>query len=215
VKRAAVPGLLTGTAPTPVGRKLGIRGTHRLGDAPLFPAPTDPDVGYGPSPTQIRIRPYGLAEPGFAYAVENAQVVEARLQLSVPTADPYRAWCELQTPFLVDLSGASMDFYACLPGDGIPFDSESLDPDNQQCTYQWSKADGTLESNAVDCGKYALCGSGWSFGACSCSATACTVHSEAFSSATLDGAIQDGGARLTGSLVLADYRRVTVRLHRQ
>ena len=210
-----MPGLLTGTAPTPVGRKLGIRGKLRLGDAPLFPAPTDPDVGYGPSPRQIRIRPYALAEPGFAYAVENAQVVDARLQLSVPTASPYRAWCELQTPFVVDLSDVPMDFYACLPGDGIPFDSDSLDSDNQQCTYQWSKADGTLEPNAVDCGKDALCGSGWSFGACSCSATACTVHSEAFSSVKLDGAIEGGGARLTGTLVLADNRRATVRLQRQ
>lgn len=174
-------------------------GYVRFGDQPLWPPPTDPDVGYA-NTVELRSTWTNKPDEGFPYSVFQASVDDKRIRLGTQNEELFKEWCELQTPYYQ----SRQDVYTCMP----EWDRATM-PDPGNCLIQTST--GTVP---VDCGKLTLCQTIDS--PCSCTATGCTVPPLASlgrASTQLDAALEDGGDTLVGTLLLED--RVTVRLTRQ
>ncbi len=211
------------------------QGTLRVGDAALFPAPSDPNVGYPPGvayngPSSVNA---GLTE-GFLYPIYATQVQADRIQLGANPGDLFGAWCALQTPipfYETTITGVFLDggvvqtndggspigvpgivdggvvstFYSCLP-------NEPSMSGPSGCAQM--NPDGT--TTPVDCGKLTLCQLSQT---CECTATSCTSYPVAASTPVgsypveLDGALDATGTMLTGTLNVGT--RVTVHLIKQ
>lgn len=184
-------------------------GRLRVGDAPLAPPATDPNLGYPAGswspPGDVSLNHDLLAV--FQYPVHDATIETGRIQLSVNPADPYAVWCALQTPVLDEAtSNGAGATYLCALNRGGQFNKSG-----QDCVEQ---AVGQADV-PIDCLKWRLCTSEQ---VCQCTATACTQAptSQAAGGVTairFDGALEAGGNELTGTLVVGP--RVTVRLHRE
>jgi hypothetical protein len=189
------------------------QGTLQVGSIPLFPAPTDPNVGF---PTGISsVTGSIVLSGGVLYPLYAAQVQTDRIQVGINPADLDAAWCPLQTPYawtantgsrLPD-AAAPTTIYNCLPDDGFTFG-----PPNDCALNQ---SDGT--STPVDCDKLMLC---IRAPVCDCTASGCTARSEPAGTLVneypveLDGALDDTGKTLTATLNLAGTR-ITVVLTKQ
>jgi hypothetical protein len=172
-------------------------GFLEVGDVPLLPAPTDPDVGYANAGEDPGLTaPFWIHE-GFRYSVSGATVENSRMQLAVHNHEVFNAWCELQTSFPV----ASPRAYSCLPAENYAYDDD-------ECSYE--TPDGTRV--VIDCGKVVLCE------VCECDATGCTAPGSA--KTQLDGSLADDGETFVGTLLIkslvedVDTERLTVRLER-
>ena len=201
-------------------------GTIQVGNDPLLPAPTDPNVGFPPGMEATK-ELVGVTvttlSGGVLYPVHAAQVQADRIQLGLKPLDYYAAWCAIQTPhyYLNGYVGSGGPdgglvpnyMYGCVQGGG---GSETFDSP-PQCTVQDSSLDGSVTNYPVDCGKYHLCLSQ----VCSCTAASCTssptlppdTAASAYP-AELDGALDSSGKALTGTLNL-NGTRVTVHLTRK
>lgn len=173
------------------------QGTIRLGDsAPLaLPVAGDPPPPYA-----------ATAETDFAFEVE-ARLEDERLRFEINEWQRYQAWCELQTPVLLDADYP--DVYAC----------------HRLVRTSQGNADGTCVD--ADTGEVALCDT---LTACSdncvCTRESCQASplgpiqqllgDQAPAPGAFDGALSADGQELTGTLVLHGAKdRVTVRLRRQ
>ena len=171
-------------------------GTLEVGDAPLFPPPSDPTVGYpvGELPDGThRLR------DGFRYPIHEARVEAKRIQFWVDRLEPFKSWCESQTPSL-QIGGG----YACLP-DSIA--SEVQEDPSLPCFIILP----TEERMQIDCGKWRLCAQGF----CKCDASSCTSN-DWDTRIPFDAALEGSGSRMVGTLVLREdqHQRFTVRLER-
>ncbi|HVT07049.1 MAG TPA: hypothetical protein VHO67_06310 [Polyangia bacterium] len=212
-------------------------GTLQVGNDPLLPAPTNPDVGYPPGAPAEKASfatDSGLLG-GVLYPVYAAQVEAGRIQFGLKPLDYYGAWCALQTPYHVlsgyhsnsgAVSGLGGFFggtdagwvpdygYFCIPGAS---GGESGTSDNPQCTVDEQSLDGSVTTTPVDCGKFYLCETR----VCACTATSCIASptvpdgtSPAGYPAELDGALDSSGKALTGTLNIKGTR-ITVHLARK
>jgi hypothetical protein len=181
-------------------------GYLQLGDVALLEAPSDPDVGYPPNVTYSypATSLVGTTE-GFRYTALAASVQNSRIQLGVFGQEVYADWCALQTPYYWEsASQGGETFYNCIPEGGVSF--------GEECSVSTA-----TENIPFDCNKLGLCSYG--IGPCTCSADGCaaplpTGNSIAELSTRLDGALEDAGATLVGTLLL-DGQRLNVRLDRQ
>jgi hypothetical protein len=212
-------------------------GTIQVGNDPLLPAPTDPNLGYPPGnedPVPISAT-YDLAG-GVLYPVRVAEVQADRIQIGLNPRDYYAAWCSLQTPFLTltgysghpdvgkvpplggqpDAGLVAQYAYTILPGTSGGFSLDATG--NNVCTVSINPGDGTASSDQpIDCGKFAL---GFA-NVCACTKDSCT-SSPALDPGTapsdypaeLDGALDSSGKSLTGTLLL-NGSRITVHLTRK
>ena len=119
------------------------------GDPPA--PPTDPDVGYLSAATE------DPCVEAFGYSVLGAQLTSERLQFKLSSSEPWKAWCEMQTP-IEDTVNAGGN-YMCVPNCGTAGSDQGCYlecPDNVELP--------------VDCGKLGLC----QF-MCKCTADGCSV----------------------------------------
>jgi len=173
-----------------------------LGDVPELPPATDPEVGYPPQavdPLDVQSAPSGFVE-GFRYPAHAARAQERRLQLGLFQPDLFADWCAMQTP-LLDTNDTDEPSYSCVANVGFSFGANG-------CALSFDTG-----PVPVDCGKLMLC-----LNVCQCTAESCNTWPPAdandLSSYSLfDGALDDGGSSLVGSLRLEDDL-VTVRLTR-
>jgi hypothetical protein len=181
-------------------------GYLQLGDQPLAPPATDGNVVYGP-PYNTRER-FGISlthEEHFRYPVHGTRLSENRIELGFDLNEPFKAWCELQTPVLWGQQ------YACAANWGLT----SNDAGELVC-YS-----GTDAATPIDCGKATLCRPDRP---CHCTAEGCgVVVTTSLTDLThrLDAALEDGGASLEGTILLDTVppdgtapRRVNVRFDR-
>jgi hypothetical protein len=127
-------------------------GTLRFGDAELAGEFTDTDVC---PPHLANSSPYGFTD-GVQYSLEDLQVDCERLRFTVPQTDPWRSWCELQTPIADETNEGH---YNCVPN------TATLSGDDW-CILLFD--DGTEQE--VDCCKLDACRS-----VCDCTETGCRV----------------------------------------
>jgi len=172
-------------------------GSFQVGDGPLLPPPTDPNVGY---PQALRDAAEGVIAgdftfvlyDGLAYPVADTRIESERIRFNVDPHSAFTAWCELQTPTLAEATPAS---YGCAAtGGGYT---------GTNCTVS---VPGNFEE-PIDCGKLSICNN-----ACSCDVTSCTSH-PAYSVIELDAALDDSGHNLVGTLLTNAGAR-TLRLKR-
>jgi len=181
-------------------------GTLEIGDTPLAPPPTDPNVGY-PANSYMRVTP-GVFVPGILHTIETATVESKRIRFSVDPTAFENEWCAMQTPYKIETdSPDSADLYLCTPYLQVV---ESA-PASNVCHYV-SRTGETL-STQVDCGKGWLC----SFGMCDCNAQGCSAtHRPDESFPVFDAALDDAGDSLVGTMKInGGGTAVTVRLHRR
>jgi hypothetical protein len=138
-------------------------GTITFGTGTPPPVPTDPDNGNIPGfGDGGPISDYGsYLIDGFPLTILNAKASLPRLQFETNGSQFWKPWCERQTPYL---RAGSTDEWHCVPLDA-----------NGSVTYTPATGCllGTLDNGTpVNCAKANLCGGA---GACSCSATGCTV----------------------------------------
>jgi hypothetical protein len=212
------------------------QGTLLVGDLPAYAPPTDPNVGYPPGIDYSK-NGYFQAPPlweGFVYPVYGARVETDRIQVGVKTNDIFTTWCGLQTSYDIitgymstpDGGGSTATpppgpgwvpiyGYSCLPGPG---GASSSNGGPWECDAQITSTDGGTSYQAVDCNKYWLCTEQM----CTCSAGGCVsspvIDPGAAPSAypvELDGALDNNGETLTGTLLLSASLRVTVVLQKQ
>jgi hypothetical protein len=211
------------------------QGTLEVGNQALYAPPTDPNVGYPPG-TDFSKAGYFQQPPiweGFLYPVYNAQVQTDRIQVGIKPNDIFSTWCGLQTSYYVltgytgsglpgvggspgGSSGETPTYgYNCIPGSG---GSSSTNGGVTTCEVQNNSADGGYSNTPVDCNKFWLC----TYQVCTCSAGGCAsspvVDAGSAPSAypvELDGALDNNGQTLTGTLLLSQSLRITVVLQRQ
>jgi hypothetical protein len=179
-------------------------GYLEVGDMPLVPAPTDPDTGYAVElDPDVAGPPLLVTREGFRYTAFGTSVENSRIQLGVFSNEFYKSWCELQTSYLWD-GGASVATHSCIPNSG-----HQTWPDN--CSLYVDNVE-----EPIDCNKLNLCIHPDM--PCNCDSAGCGVDIPSLPAAQyptrLDGALEDGGNSLVGTLVL-DGERTTVRLQRQ
>jgi hypothetical protein len=191
-------------------------GYLEIGDAPLLPPPTDPDVGYPPGALEGVSFNYwdkqGLGE-GFHYTVVGTVLEASRLRLGVQGEELYDAACALYEP----------EPSVVPPGTGyscVGANTFNMSPgENGQCLVQRVTNEAYAEVS-VACSKLALC-----WGLCVCSADACSAglsNTLEGASTRLDAALTDNGDTLVGTLLLPVFDenydqggRITLRLTRQ
>ena len=140
-------------------------GTIEVGDAPLDPAPTDPEVGLPGTP--------GRFHDGFRYPIHAATVEAGRIRFEIDPGERFAAWCAIQTP----VANAMFDTgYTCV----------SLPPDKAYtgdvtlggCTL-WDIEPGDDPSDGVNiinpvpvsCARWSPCMNT----VCACTASACAL----------------------------------------
>jgi len=189
-------------------------GFLEVGDSPN---PDQESTSGGPPPT-VFISP--ALSPGYVYPIVVASVEGTRLRLGAtyPSLGP---WCEAQPPVLYDPDNTP-GLYSCYPlieGFENGMGSYQQDEENGIC---WV----TDSSEAFPCRVPFYC---WQ--ACGCTADGCQLASTETpavitygqvpeltlenSMIRMDGALNDGGDMLTGTLVSDSGHRLTVRLQRQ
>ena len=181
-------------------------GHVEFGEMPELPPPTDPDVGWGPKvgdPDASRSDYANELAEGYRYSARAVTVEDSRLRLAVHVPELYGPWCELQTP-VADETNDGITVYSCVPNVGVLTMRKT-----NECFLHLPEGD-----EAVDCDKLDLCRSR----VCNCDAEGCgavpppSESSEDFGT-HLDGALQDEGDSLVGTL-LTQGERLTVRLTR-
>jgi hypothetical protein len=179
------------------------QGTLRVGDLPLYPPPTDPNVGYPPEEPWDFFRSIEIystiMHPRIAYPVHETRIDSNRMRLEVDPHDLLRLWCQMQTPFPLDSSTGGPSF-GCVPTGTILGD----DINGQTCS-QPDPATG--EQGPIDCRKVYLCTKA---GACVCDSTSCTSTSDP-GRYPLDASLQMAGAEMVGTFA---YGRITIRMTR-
>lgn len=174
-------------------------GVLRLGDSPLRPTPELGDAA----------PPLAQAPTDYAFSLQ-AVLEDGRLRFDVDDWQPYKSWCELQTP--VAYSAEYPGIYSC-------FRRVAVEP----------QEDGTCKTldsshDIVPCNNVYVCS-----GFCACTEESCTA-SVLYPSASLqvsssppptvepskfDGSLSASGDELTGTLLLLADTRVLVKLKRQ
>jgi hypothetical protein len=191
-------------------------GTLEVGNAPPDPTPTDPGVGLPGQP--------GKFHDGFQYPIHGAVVEAGRVRFDVDPGTRYASWCAIQAPVATSLSPTG---YSCV---AIPSQQTfTQDLTNKGECDLWdvtpqSEGHGNLLTNPtpVSCARYLPC----VYGICGCSPSGCayeptTPRPDGYK-VRVDGALDDGGTSLVGTLVIyADWDhptdatdRMTVRLAR-
>lgn len=168
-------------------------GTVLFGDGDVLPPPTDPDAAYPPQEESIDYMK-GLAEAVYeqiAYPVYETRLEASRLRLELHSSDAVADWCALQTPVYDEAN----DRYSCVPNTGGGMDENG-------CWYNGPND----EHIAVSCAKLSCTMS------CACTETSCSAVDNGV--VKLDGALDDDGQTLEGTLVLNGTPR-TIRLTRQ
>lgn len=170
-------------------------GVLEVGEGAPLPPP-DPSLGYPPGAGRLyppRAPTSGLV-PGFAYSINDADVDDSRLRLRLAEGELYAEWCALITPVLDGRDSTSQEeSYSCIPNTGVGYFEQGC----------YVNAENPIP---VDCGKLdciTLCG---------CEASGCFVRNDA-ANILLDAALEAGGSKLVGTLVLGS-ERVTVRMTR-
>jgi hypothetical protein len=171
-------------------------GTVRFGDADLIPPATDPNTPYPPGAEFV----VQEVVEGFLYPIHDVRVDLDRLSLSINYPDLYADQCAMQTPFFYD-TGSGREQYNCV---------RNWSAENRDGTcYQTN--DVTNEEIVVGCWQLQLC---VHYRRCECTADACTASfQENGATAILDGALENDGQRLVGTLTLPESG--TIRLQRQ
>jgi hypothetical protein len=202
------------------------QGTIEVGDSPLLPPPTDPNVGYPPTPWNWAPTggyPIGTQlKPGFRYPLYNARVQTARIRLAADYHDVYHDWCAMQTPHLSS-AVADPPIYQCVPDFGNINWHQSADGKTCTMTATTSGDGATEQPIPIDCVQAMVCllpvpcscDSAW---LCQCDATSCWTPPPAndIYPIQIDGALESDGNKLTGTFATNDgYTRFTVRLVRQ
>jgi hypothetical protein len=147
------------------GSPLG--GVATFGQSSPPPPATDPNVGYPPG---FRLG-YGsniggisawmtAPHPGFPFSFLNPTLSGQRLQFDISILELWKAWCQLQTPFLAQTDAGPMYY----------------------CEQDWTStntAQGcvlvdptTMQQVSIDCEKLAMCGP--TAGICSCGSQSCS-----------------------------------------
>ena len=173
-----------------------IAATVRLGDAPVLPTPTAPDMG--PVPGVIGYvapdagAPLGWGE-AFDFSARPITFENASLSLGLSIDDQVVAWCAIQT-----------HIYGWQPdGGGPPYGCVPNWPEGPAPPYECSQVDPASDASVpVDCEKLGLC-----FGAgttnaniCECSATECHVEPSALDP-DITLTLQLSGQRLDGTIM--------------
>jgi hypothetical protein len=117
----------------------------------------------------------------------------------------------MQTPYLDEVNSQVEPVYSCVHNWGFMQGSGMGDMLTSDVCAQQDPATG--ETVTVDCAKLNLC----MFQVCQCRADGCyatEIDDSAPPSIEFDGALEDGGDELVGTLVLAG-ERLTVRMRRQ
>jgi hypothetical protein len=193
-------------------------GWLQLGDIPLVDPPTDPNAPYPNDPNYPQYSPFGefdsYLHEGFRYRVKSATVEEKRIRIYVASFEFYEKWCELQTSY-PNPDPNDTPAYACDPPSHTGFHYDG------KCYVGTGVLDPTLppgsnvtpgpNSTEVNCVQFAYCAGGPGMTPCTCSADGCVSTDDTV--LTLDAALDNNGADLTGTLV--DSYDYTVRLSRQ
>jgi len=138
----------------------GVCGTMTIGTGTL-PAPaTDPDVGYPPGVTGYLDPPL---IPGFTFTLIKGTVVDGRVRFGISKREPWRGWCDLQTPY------PSVGHYNCVP-DAL---GGVYGSGGGGCYLNGPNG----EHLVFDCGKLMLCGTEH---VCVCNSTHCGGDPEAY-----------------------------------
>ncbi len=191
-------------------------GTIEIGEAPLDPTPTDPNVGL-PGVA-------GRFHDGFRYPIHAAVVEAGRIRVEVDPGERFAAWCAIQTPYPFP---ESPGLFLCvdIPA-GKAYTPRGFTAPGECAVWDATPAPagGNILTNptAVSCARYEPC-----IGqVCACTASACAYNPaqprpDGYR-VRVDGALDDNGASLVGTLAIhADWdnpnvaTRVTVRLARQ
>ena len=78
-------------------------GTVVLGESQVYPAATDPNVGYPPGEDLMSaVVKVGQYRGGFEYPVHDVIVQSKRIRFKVSPNDFFKGWCELQTPVAIE-----------------------------------------------------------------------------------------------------------------
>jgi hypothetical protein len=184
-------------------------GTLEVGDAPLDPVPTDPEVGLPGFPD--------FFHDGFRYPIHAATVNAGRIRFEIYPRERYAAWCAIQTPFANTLF--EMSFYACVSiPPGKIYDTANgchlydMIPGPTPDTVQG------INPMPVDCARWTPCMNG----TCTCTESSCAFVPVPLYERKIqvDGALDDDGTGLVGTLLLDGYSfpndtRLTIRLERQ
>jgi hypothetical protein len=188
-------------------------GTLEVGEAPLDPIPTDPEVGL---PTGT-----GVFHGGFRYPIHATAVEAGRIRFEIDPTERFAAWCAIQTPYANMVR--DMSFYACtsIPAGKVYEEIEGC------ALYDTIMESGNIVTlinpMPVDCMRWGPC----MHMICTCTASACAYVPNPYGDRVLvDGALNDDGTSLVGTLLMKEgYRnpgeespnpelRVTIRLER-
>jgi hypothetical protein len=161
-------------------------GTLTIGEGPALPLATDADAPYPPvtgTPNPMDQNPsfgsykYGLFA-GHSYPLTSVVSSEARLAFLVPTKEPWRGWCGLQT---------------AIPGETTCIKLNQSGSDRSGCY------DGAGDS--ISCAKYFLCGVN---SACTCANGCCDADSTSgdFVDLHWDGGALEGSVNSTTPIFL-------------
>lgn len=176
-------------------------GTVTFGEGTPRPMPTDaddpfPDLDEG----GIERLMYDSHHEGFSHDIAEANVEAERLRARTGPTNIYgQAACALQTPVLVEDSDVD-NWYSCVPGSSAAHREEGC--------FLVNLSDPNGSELEVPCKKLELC-----FSRCDCTSTECTARAPGEAIA-IDGALDEAGTRLVGSLV-GSFETLTVRLTRQ
>ncbi len=163
-------------------------GRIRFGEEALFPTASDPNAFYPPTFSDMR-RGDSLTgmRTGFSFAVSNATVSGARLQLQIRLGQEMESWCALQTR-------EPVPGFECGGNTGY-----ALEQGSQLC---FTGNDGT----PIDCEVADQCRN------CQCDEQEC--HAREGVSLELDSALTNDGNTLEGTLLTDAGDRVTMRMVR-
>jgi hypothetical protein len=182
------------------------QGTIEVGELPPYPPASDFNVGYPPGVPMFDYIPHHL-EPGFVFSLHSATVDARRIRLSVDAHEPFRPWCQMQTPE-VEFDDGTVMVYGCAVG------AEGRTEDGCFVTHPM-----TGLYTPIDCVRLDMCN--W---VCGCTATECDTetalaeNAEAASNVKLDAALSEGGTVLDGTLLFGagpNAERVPIRVTRR
>jgi hypothetical protein len=176
-------------------------GSISFGDAAPRPMPTDADDPFPDlDETGIERLMYDSHHEGFSHDIAEANVEAERLRARTGPTNIYgQAACALQTPVLVEDSDND-NWYSCIPGSSVSHREEGC--------FLVNLSDPSGGEIEVPCKKVDLC-----FNRCDCTSTECAARTPGEAIA-IDGALDEAGTRLVGSLV-GSFETLTVRLTRQ